>query len=479
MPDLGAPDYQIARLIIERGLGVIYLMGFVVAAIQFPALCGERGLDPIGPRLARSRFRDTPSLFHWRYSDRLLRVVAWSGAALSLLVISGLASAAPLPVTMLVWLVLWALYLSIMNVGGTFYGFGWESQLVETGFLAIFLGNAATAPPLLVLLLFRWIAFRVEFGAGLIKMRGDACWRDLSCLDYHHETQPVPNPLSWFAHRAPKVWHRVETLGNHVAQLVLPFGLFLPQPIATVCAVLMIGTQLYLVMSGNYSWLNWITIVAIAAAVSDPVLRSVLPFLPPATAVAAPPDWFSVATVILTAVIVALSYWPVRNLLSPRQRMNASFNGLHLVNTYGAFGSITRRRIEVIVEGTDAPELGSDTEWREYGFKAKPGDVRRISPQIAPYHLRLDWLMWFIPLSPAYAGDWFVRFLVRLLEADEATLRLLGRDPFAGARPRYVRARLFHYRYTTWRQLRETGAWWERTLVGELVRPVALERAAR
>jgi hypothetical protein len=241
----------------------------------------------------------------------------------------------------------------------------------------------------------------------------------------------------------------------------------------------MIGTQLYLVMSGNYSWLNWITIVAIAAAVSDPVLRNVLPFLPPPAAVAAPPDWFSVATVILSAVIVALSYWPVRNLLSPRQRMNASFNGLHLVNTYGAFGSITRRRIEVIVEGTDAPELGSDTEWREYGFKAKPGDVRRISPQIAPYHLRLDWLMWFIPLSPAYAGDWFVRFLVRLLEADEATLRLLGRDPFAGARPRYVRARLFHYRYTTWRQLRETGAWWERTLVGELVRPVALERAAR
>ena len=108
--------------------------------------------------------------------------MAWSGALLSAAVVLGLASAAPLPVTMLVWLVLWSLYLSIINIGGTFYGFGWEAQLVETGFVAIFLGNAEIAPPLLTIRLLRWIAFRVELGAGLIKLRGDPCWRDLTCM---------------------------------------------------------------------------------------------------------------------------------------------------------------------------------------------------------------------------------------------------------------------------------------------------------
>jgi hypothetical protein len=123
----------------------------------------------------------------------------------------------------------------------------------------------------------------------------------------------------------------------------------------------------------------------------------------------------------------------------------------------------------VIVEGSAADDPADDEDWREYEFKAKPGDPRRLPGQVAPYHLRLDWLMWFIPISPAYAGEWFTRFLQRLLEADRSTLRLLGRDPFDGARPQWIRARMFHYRYSTYRELRETGAWWVRRPVGELV----------
>ena len=114
-----------------------------------------------------------------------------------------------------------------------------------------------------MILAFRWLAFRVEFGAGLIKLRGDPCWRSLRCMDFHHETQPMPNPLSWFFHHLPRPLHRLEVLGNFFAQLVLPFGLFLPQPFASVAAVLMIVTQLYLVVSGNYAWLNWLTIVVL------------------------------------------------------------------------------------------------------------------------------------------------------------------------------------------------------------------------
>ena len=479
---LATDDGYLPRFLVERGLGAIYLIAFVVAARQFPALCGERGLEPATELLRFVRFRDAPSLFHWRYSDRFLVLVAGLGIVLSASVVVGLASAAPLPVTMAVWLVLWALYLSIMNVGRTFYGFGWESQLCETGFLAIFLGNDATAPALPVLLLMRWIGFRVEFGAGLIKLRGDPCWRALTCMDYHHETQPLPNPVSWFAHHAPRAFHRLEALGNFFAQLVLPFGLFLPQPVASVSAVLMIGTQLYLVVTGNYAWLNWITIVALTAGLSDSVVGTVAPGLIGVLGIPAGgewPVWYTAAVVAVSALVVVLSYWPVRNLLSSRQAMNASFNPLHLVNTYGAFGSVTRRRFEVIVEGTLASAADADAEWREYEFKGKPGDPRRLPGQVAPYHLRLDWLMWFIPISPGYAGAWFERFLVRVLEGDRPTLRLLRRDPFDGKAPRYVRARLFHYRFTTLRELRETGAWWQRTPVAELVPPVGLAAGGR
>ena len=270
---------------IERGLAALYLVAFVVAWRQFPALCGERGLEP-APRLLEvvPRFLDAPTVFRWiGYSDVKLRAISAIGVAVSIALLAGLPQSTALPVdaglavTMLAWFVLWMLYQSIVNVGGSFYSFGWETLLLEAGFLAIFLGNGAIAPPLLVLFLYRWLAFRVEFGAGLIKLRGDRCWRDLTCMDFHHETQPMPNPLSWLFHKLPRRLHRAETIGNFVAQLVLPFGLLLPQPFATVAAVLMLLTQLYLVVSGNYAWLNWVTIVVMTAAIADPVLQAVVP----------------------------------------------------------------------------------------------------------------------------------------------------------------------------------------------------------
>ena len=481
MPDLTAPDYTIARFVIERGLALIYLIAFVVAARQFPALCGERGLQPASRILARVRFLDAPSLFHWGYSDRRLTIVSWAGAALAFLLVVGLPQVAPLPLTMLAWFGLWCMYQSIVNIGGTFYGFGWESLLLEAGFLAIFLGNAQVAPSWLIVLGFRWLAFRVEFGAGLIKLRGDRCWRDLTCMDFHHETQPMPNPLSWFFHHLPRRLHRLEVLGNFVAQLILPFGLFLPQPIATIAAGLMIATQLYLVVSGNYAWLNWLTILAAVAGIADPVVRDFVPFIPSPTdnAFAPTPGWFTALVLAIAALVIVLSWWPVRNMASPRQAMNASFNPFHIVNTYGAFGTVGRQRYELIVEGTDAVEPGADAAWREYEFKGKPGDPGRLPPQVAPYHLRLDWLLWFIPLSPSYGGEWFLRFLLRLLQGDRATLRLLRRNPFPTEPPRFIRVRLFHYRFSTLRERRATGNWWVRTFSSEYIPAVDLHDFVR
>jgi hypothetical protein len=481
MPDLAAPDYHLARLLIERGLAAIYLIAFAVAWRQFPALCGERGLEP-APRFLElvPRFLDAPTAFRWTgYRDARLRSLCAISIAIAALLLVGLPQAAPLPVAMLAWFALWAGYQSIVNIGGSFYSFGWETLLLEAGFLAIFLGNSAIAPPVLVLFAYRWLAFRVEFGAGLIKLRGDRCWRDLTCMDFHHETQPMPNQLSWFFHRLPQRVHRVEVLGNFAAQLVLPFGLFLPQPFATVAALLMIGTQFYLVVSGNYAWLNWVTIVVMTAAIADPVVNAVAGAVVPGFHFAAPafeatPAWFTAAVLLLALVVVILSWFPVRNLLSPRQAMNASFDPFRLVNTYGAFGSVSRDRDEVIVEGTDAEAIGPDVTWREYEFKGKPGDVRRMPRQFAPYHLRLDWLMWFLPLSSRYGERWFVPFVVRLLEGDRPTLALLRSNPFPDEPPRFVRARLYRYRFTTWKQRRETGAWWERTLIGDYLPPITL-----
>ncbi|GAA1368690.1 lipase maturation factor family protein [Catellatospora chokoriensis] len=467
-----APEYWWSRLLFQRGLAAVYLLAFLVAANQFRVLLGEHGLTPVPRFLARTPWRRAPSIFHLRYSDGLLTTVAWTGVAVSAALVVGVGDAVPLWAAMAMWSLLWLLYLSIVNVGQLWYGFGWESLLLEAGFLAIFLGNARAGPPVVMLWLLRWLLFRLEFGAGLIKLRGDRCWRDLTCLYYHHETQPMPGPLSWWFHHLPRPLHRAEVAANHVTQLVVPFGLFLPQPVASAAAAVIIVTQLWLVASGNFSWLNWIAIILAASALD------LSPLLGTGVAATGPP-WYQALVLAAAALVIVLSYRPARNLVSRHQLMNFSFEPLHLVNTYGAFGSVTKVRHEIVIEGTDESALGPHTVWREYGFKGKPGDPRRLPGQFAPYHLRLDWLMWFAAMSPLYAHPWLLDVVGRLLAGDRALLRLLRGNPFPAQPPTYVRALLYRYRFTTRAERRATGAWWHRTLVDEYVPPMALKHRVR
>jgi hypothetical protein len=467
-----ADGYWVARLVFGRLLALTYLLAFVGTALQFRPLLGERGLLPVRRFLEAVPFRRAPSIFQLHYSDRFAGGLAWTGALLAGLAVAGVVEQAPLAVSMLAWAAMWALYLSFVNVGQTFYGFGWETLLLEAGFLGIFMGDAETAPPVLVIFLVRWLLFRLEFGAGLIKIRHDRCWRNLSCLDYHHETQPIPNPLSWYFHRLPKPLHRVEVAANHFIQLVASFALFAPQPVAAVAGGLILATQGWLLLSGNYAWLNLITVALAVVSLPDSVLGHIVPIEAPA--LQSPPGWFTVIVLLVTAAVVVLSYRPVRNLASRHQLMNASFEPLRLVNTYGVFGQITRERYEVVVEGTDEPALGPETRWKEYEFKAKPGNPRRRPRQVAPYHLRLDWLMWFAALSPRYAESWFLPFVAKLLTGDDDISRSVAVDPFGGRPPRFVRALLYRYRFTTPEERRRTGAWWSRQLVGEYLPPVAL-----
>jgi hypothetical protein len=455
-------DLWLVRLLFQRGLAALYLIAFLSALNQFPALLGEKGLLPAPDFLKRVRFRDAPSLFHWRYSDRLLRTVTWIGIVLSVLALLGISE------SIVIWLLMWMLYLSIVNVGQTFYAFGWESMLLEAGFFAAFLGPRDFEPPVIVIVILRWMLFRVEFGAGLIKLRHDRCWRELTCLFWHYETQPLPNPLSWYFHRLPKMTHRF----SHFVQVIVPFGVFAPQPFASIAGALIIFHQFWLIISGNYSWLNWLTVVLALSALECG--GSPPPFSPAPLA-------FNVILYGLAAVTLVLSIKPALNLFSRNQMMNFCWNPIHLVCAYGAFGSITKQRYEIELEGSD-----DGTEWKAYGFRAKPGDVTRLPPQIAPYHLRLDWLMWFLPFSVRVIGNraitpgyqlWFIRLVGKLLQGDRQTLALLRRNPFPVQPPKVIRAGFYLYQYTDWKERRETGAWWKRTWVDHYLPPISLAEA--
>ncbi|HJQ20217.1 MAG TPA: lipase maturation factor family protein [Gemmatimonadaceae bacterium] len=484
----GESNYWLTRLFLLRGLAAIYAIAFLVAINQFRPLLGAHGLTPVPWFLQQVRFADAPSLFFAHYSDAFAMALSWTGLACALLALGGVAERFGTWAHVLVWAWMWIVYLSIVNVGQTWYGFGWESLLLECGFLAIFLGARHTTPPAVVIWMYRWVLFRLMFGAGMIKLRGDPCWRDLTCLVYHYETQPIPNPISWYLAKSPLWMNKAGVLFNHLAELIAPWGALVPwTPVTRVAGAVMVVFQLSIAISGNLSWLNWLTIVVAFACFDDGMLRAVIPvgstgvsarspLVPSAASDLLSPNALpmQIALALLTIVVLLLSVRPAMNLLSRNQMMNASFEPLHLVNTYGAFGSVSRDRYEVVLEGTADSVMTPASVWREYEFRAKPGDVTRRPPWLAPYHRRLDWLMWFIPLNPGYAEGWFPALVARLLQNDRPTLSLMARNPFPDKPPSWIRAAMYQYHFTSASDRASTGAYWQRTRLGDMMRPLSL-----
>lgn len=480
-----APTYWLTRFVILRLLGLIYFVAFFSMAQQILPLIGENGLLPAQQFLARveartgssfDAFMRFPSLFWVDASDSLMIGMAYAGAVLSLVVLCGYANA-------LLMVVLWTVYLSFTFIGQLWYGYGWEIQLLETGFLAIFLCPLLDPrpfprrpPPVPVIWLYRWLIVRIMIGAGLIKLRGDACWRDLTCLDYHYETQPIPNPLSRVLHFMPGWFQKLGVLYNHVVELVAPWFAFWPRLARHVAGALMLSFQIVLILSGNLSFLNWLTIVPILACFDDALLRRILPRALVARAERAaeraePSRWQRLAVAALVVIVLFLSYYPVHNLFSDRQAMNTSFDRLHLVNTYGAFGSVGKERREIVFEGTDDTVLTRSTRWKEYEFKCKPGDPYRRPCIITPYHYRLDWQIWFAAMSTPQRYPWTIHLVWKLLHNDPGVLGLLANDPFPDAPPRHLRAVLYRYEFAPADD--PTGAWWRRTPLGVWIPPVS------
>ena len=477
--------YWLTRFLILRLLGFVYSIAFLSAATQILPLIGSNGLLPADRYLQRAQlqlgsrlegFLQLPSLFWIDASDRALLLASWTGVGLSLVVLAGYANA-------LLMALLWVLYLSIVHIGQDWYGYGWEIQLIETGFLGIFLcplldgrpfpRRSAPAP---VLLLLRWLIFRIMLGAGLIKMRGDPCWRELSCLDYHYETQPIPNPLSRALHFMPRWFQRSGVLFNHLSELVAPWFVFGPRLARHLAGGILLCFQVFLILSGNLSFLNYLTIVPILACFDDSLLERVLPRQLCERARRAESEkehsaahqWVVAGLVVL---VVVLSMDPVANMMSGRQAMNASFTQLELVNTYGAFGSVGKVRHEIVFQGTADPIPSEAANWKEYEFVCKPGDPARRPCVTAPYQPRLDWQIWFAAMSSPDRYPWTIHLVWKLLHGDAGTLSLLARNPFPDTPPRYVRALLFRYRFAP--PGNPTGTWWEREQVGVWIPPLS------
>ena len=481
-------SFWLTRFLILRLLGLVYCFAFLSAAKQVLPLIGSDGLAPastwlneveraLGSRLAG--FLQFPSLFWIGAPDGALAGMAWLGAALSLLVLAGIANALLLGL-------LWVLYMSFVHVGQEWYGYGWEIQLLETGFLAIFLCPLLDPrpfprrpPPRAVLWLFRWLIFRIMLGAGLIKLRGDACWRELTCLDYHYLTQPLPNPLSPWFHFHPPFVHRLEVLYNHFVELVSCWLALAPDRLRRqrlTGGVAMLVFQVSLILSGNLSFLNYLTIVPILACFDDAFLRRFLPrslmgAAERAAEAARPSRAQRIAVTALVVLVLVLSVPVALNLASSRQVMNTSFDSLDLVNTYGAFGSVGRERYEIVFEGTRDSIPGESTLWTAYEFPAKPGDPMRRPAVIAPFQPRLDWSIWFAAMSTPSEYPWTLHFTWKLLHGDRGALSLLANDPFPGAPPRWIRASYYRYEFAPPGD--PSHAWWKRQRVGDWLPPLS------
>jgi hypothetical protein len=553
-------DYALTRTLILRLLGFVYVFAFLGIIFQGLPLLGSHGLTPAASflhKMGDPSFIDLPTVFVWDCSDTALMTWAYVGLAISLSVAAGYAN---LPMLLVLWLV----YGSYERIGQTWWGFGWEIQLLETTLIAAFLAHpwdprplAARPPPTAAIVLARWLVFRIMLGAGLIKLRGDACWRDLTCLHSHFETQPIPNPMSAWFHHMPHVFHSTGVLFNHFVEVVCPFFVFGPRKLRIIAGVSMLAFQGVLILSGNLAFLNWLTVIPVIACFDDDALLAVVPrrfrdrlrarlparvernpwqlWLTIALALAAIlffEGWFVVGAVTLVgpALFLAITDW--RKWLWPRlgradarqitlgcfcalvifksgrvvdnltslhhQDMNAAYDRLALVNTYGAFGSVGSERYELLIEGTlDADPEHAD--WRAYELPCKPGDLSRRPCFLGPYHRRLDWLIWFAAMEPcewqivpnngeqvlacfftdedghrrAYRprDPWWFHMVYKLLDGDRTIRELIAVDPFAGKPPRWLRIRRARYHFASG----SNDAWWTRDEPTVWLAPIALD----
>ena len=462
--------YEIATRWFLRSLGLIYLIAFLSLEVQITGLIGSHGILPVSRFLAAVQsgqggeaWLRVPTVFWLGSSNALLRLVCVAGAIAATAVIIGVARRAAL-------LVAFALYLSLVSIGQAFLSFQWDFLLLEAGFLAIFL-----LPVFPRVWLLRWLLFRLMFLSGVAKLlSGDPTWRNLTALEFHYETQPLPTVFGWYFHHLPADFQKASAVFMFFVELVVPFLLFAPRRIRFFAGALTVALQAIIFLTGNYTFFNLLAVALCLSLFDDALLRRFTRLK--RIALRASPGIQRAVTILLVSFIVLASCFQLMETLSlPVPRPAASALGwmapFGIVNTYGLFAVMTTSRPEIIVEGSNDAQ-----SWLEYGFQYKPGDLKRAPRWVQPHQPRLDWQMWFAALGSYQGQPWFVNFMVRLLEGSPEVLALLATNPFPSSPPQYVRARLYDYKFTSLAQQRSSGNWWRRELQGEYFPVVSLKQ---
>jgi hypothetical protein len=470
------PSYQRTRAIFLRGMGIIYLAAFWSMAVQADGLIGSRGIAPVGvfldaagQALGGGRYWQVPTVMWLDSSDRFLHALCWGGVVISGLLIAGLLAGE-------CTLVLWLAYLSLVSVGQPFLGYQWDALLLEAGLLAILLapwglrmGRAALGPSRVAIWLVRWLVFRLMFSSGVVKLAsGDPAWSAWEAMRYHYETQPLPTWTSWYIHQCPS-WFQTASVGFLFwAELVAPFFVLGPRRVRMVGFGSIVLLQVLIAATGNFGFFNLLTIVLCTTLVEDRDWGR----KDDDAAGASPRSWWRRGSFgIVAAVIVAVTTMEGldRSGLTvvfpgPLEELRRWVAPFRSMNAYGLFAVMTTERPEIEVEGSEDGE-----RWEPYSFRWKPGDVDRAPRFTTPHLPRLDWQMWFAALS----GDcrrqpWFLAFERRLLEGSPEVLGLLQGNPFPAGPPRFLRARLYRYRFTGPGE----RAWWRREEMGWFCPPM-------
>ncbi len=469
----------LTRWLFLRALGLIYLTAFLSLLPQILGLVGSNGIVPAVQTLDAVKAQDLsftnyPTLMWLNSSDAFLQFLCIGGAGLAILVILGVFTAPAL-------FGCWLFYLSLVISGDIFLGYQWDVMLLEVGFLAIFLApltilprvEKETPPSMIVVWLMRWLLFRVMFSSGLVKLLShDETWANLTALPIHYETQPLPTPLAWYFFHLPQPFHTLSVVMVFVIELFVPFLFFAPRKLRFVGALATVFLQVLILLTGNYTFFNWLTITLCILLLDDDFLRRVFPTSMVEKAQRAMqhpiPRWRKFVTVPLAVLILILSgtvmasyFIPFRRLPQPAIELFRVTAPFMLANRYGLFAVMTTSRPEIIIEGSNDGET-----WLAYEFPYKAGDVYRTPSFVAPHQPRLDWQMWFAALSSAEANPWFGSFMEHLARGTPEVLALLAYNPFPYAPPRQLRALIYNYRFTTPEEHAADGAWWRRELIG-------------
>ena len=499
------PGYGIAQAWFLRALGAIYMVAFISLWTQLDGLIGEKGILPVRDFLLSAQAQAgnralalLPTLCWLGASNTALHCFSAAGVLCSALLIVGI-----VPIASLV--LLFVLYLSLTVAGQTFLSFQWDVLLLETGFIAIFFAptrpwlwrrGAGTLPavPRAALFLLKLLLFKLMLMSGVVKLTsGDDCWANLTALDYHYWSQPLPTVVAWFADQQPEWVKRFSVAFCLFVEIVVPFFIWAPRRLRLSAAGLLIFLQIGIAVTGNYCFFNLLTIALSLLLLDDASLRrsrradnqldgqaSANPPSPEHRAGLAQTfgTFRAVAVSIVVLVMLPLNACLIFNAFKPDAEWPRVLAALYeyvepfrIVNGYGLFRVMTKDRREIVVEGSR-----DGIEWRAYAFRWKPGDVRRAPGWCAPHQPRLDWQMWFAALSGAEQNPWFLRFVVCLLEDKPDVERLLATNPFPDGGPRYVRAVIYRYRFTTTAERKATRAWWKRQELGEYLPPVSLRR---